>query len=136
MGYDGVAKVYKLITWGQEQYVTERALRAYSDEAYTYLSPDWVYNGTAPNLYKLSELQADLQLESAKALPRINWPALRAWFATVLKTLGPAAVPLVEQVVASLPLTPAEVAAVDALIRAALGGGTPSRLQSHTTRGW
>lgn len=136
MGYDSVAKVYKLITWGQEQYITEAAVKTYSDEAYSYLSPDWVYNGTAPNLYKLAQLQADLQLESTRALPRINWPALQAWFLTLLKNLGPAAVPLVEQVIASLPLTPAEVAAVDALIKAVLGGRAQARLQSHTTRGW
>jgi hypothetical protein len=136
MGYDGVAKVYKLITWGQEQYVTERALRAYSDEAYTYLSPDWVYNGTAPNLYKLSDLQADLQLESARALPRFNWPAFKAWAAQMLRTFGPAAVPLIEQAVATLPLTPAEVAAIDALVQVLLGGGTKARLVSETTRGF
>jgi hypothetical protein len=136
MGYDSAAKVYEFVSWGHVQYITEAALRAYSDEAFTYLSPDWVYNGVAPNLYKLSELQADLQLESAKALPKINWPGLLAWARRLLKQYGPAAVPLVEAAVATLPLTPAQLAALDALIQQLLGSSTKATLVSEVTRGF
>jgi hypothetical protein len=133
-GYDAAAKVYELISWGQVQYVTDRALRVYCEEAYTYLSPDWISNGTAPNLYKLTELQHDLQLESARALPAINWPGLLAWIRTQLTRYGPFAVPLIESLIANLPLSPVQLQAVDALIAALLGGAARARLQSQTTR--
>jgi hypothetical protein len=122
MGYDSVAKVYEFVTWGQIQYITEAAIKAYADEAYAYLSPDWFYNGKAPNLFSLAQLQADLQLESAKALPHINWSGLKTWIQALLVKLGPAAVPLIEQFVNTLSLNPAEVAAINALIQAVLGG--------------
>jgi hypothetical protein len=136
MGYNAASKVYQLITWGQVQYITEAALRAYCDEAYTYLSPDWIYNGAAPNLYKLAELQADLQLESARALPKINWPAVLVWVMKLVGILGPAAVPVIENVVASLPLTPAQIAAIDALLQSLLGSQAKTYLVSELTRGF
>jgi hypothetical protein len=140
MGYDSSAKVYELITWGQVQYITEAALRAYCDEAYAYLSPDWIYNGAAPNLYSLANLQADLQLESARALPKINWPAVLSWVQKTLQQFGPAAVPLIEALVATLPLTPVQVAAIDALIEQVLAPTAKAvrtpELVSELTRGF
>jgi hypothetical protein len=134
VGYDAAAKTYQLITWGQPQYITEAALRTYCDEAYTYLSPDWIYNGSAPNLYKLSDLQADLQLESTRALPKINWASLLAHVTQLVKTYGPAAVPLVESLVATLPLTPVQITAIDTLLQQLLGVSARARLVSELTR--
>jgi hypothetical protein len=134
MGYDSVAKVYKFITWGQVQYVTEAALQVYCEEAYTYLSPDWLYNGTAPNLYQLADLQRDLQLESAKSAPKINWPALLAFVRNLIQKYGPAAVPLIESLIATLPLSPVQIAAIDQLIQTVLGA--KATLVSEMTRGF
>jgi hypothetical protein len=136
VGYDSTGKVYQLITWGQVLYITEAALRVYCDEAYTYLSPDWIYNGTAPNLFKLADLQRDLQLESARALPKINWPAVLAYIQQLVRKFGPPAVPLIEALVATLPLTPAQLAVIDAVIQQLLGGQTTPRLVSELTRGF
>jgi hypothetical protein len=136
IGYDATQQLFEFVTWGQVQYITEAAVRAYSDEAYAYLSPDWFYNGTAPNLYRLGQLEADLQLESAKALPKINWPGLLAWARRMLVKFGPVAVPLVEAAVENLPLSPAQLAVLDALIEQVLGSPHKATLVSETTRGF
>lgn len=67
VAYDAAAKMYKVITWGVEQLMTERFFAAYCDEAYTYLSPDWIYAGLAPNRYELWQLGVDIGLVNAKA---------------------------------------------------------------------
>jgi hypothetical protein len=133
-GYDAAAKVYQLVTWGQIQLITEAALIGYCDEAYTYLSPDWLYNGTAPNRYQLAELQRDLQLESTKVLPKVNWPAVLAFVQSLIKQYGPASVPLIEAFVSTLPLTPAQIKAIEELIHASFAA--TANLVSETTRGW
>jgi hypothetical protein len=60
VGYNRSLKMYQVVTWGRLQLMTEAFLLAYGTEAYTYLSPDWIANGRAPNKYDLWQLQQDL----------------------------------------------------------------------------
>ena len=111
--------MYTVVTWGALQLVSGNFIRTYADEAYVYLSPDWIYAGVAPNRIDLAELARDLSALNAAALPKLNWPGLLSWAKLLIARFGPAAVPLIEGIVANLPLTPVQIAAIDC----ALGGG-------------
>lgn len=59
IGYDA-NQVY-LVTWGQIQPMTWRAVPKYCDEAYANISPDWLAKqGTSPSGFNLETLRADL----------------------------------------------------------------------------
>ncbi len=52
-----------LVTWGQTMQMTWEFLKAYCDEAWCVLSPDWIAaSGLSPGQFNLAQLQADLAL--------------------------------------------------------------------------
>jgi hypothetical protein len=57
----------------------------------------------------------------------VNWPALLAMVEKLLKEFGPLAVPFIDTLIATLPLTPAEKAALEALVAKVLGGSAAKR---------
>ncbi len=60
------------------------------------------------------------QTATTQAALNLNWPKVWAWIQAAAHFLGPLAVPIIEKYVATLPLTPAQRAAVDALIESLL----------------
>lgn len=56
----------------------------------------------------------------------IDWQRLWAWIQTLVKILGPAAVPMIEALVAGLPLTDAQKKLIDGLIESLLNSGSIS----------
>lgn len=116
MSYDSVGKMFKCITWGQVQLMTEAFFTKYVDEAFCYLSPDWISNGEAPNKFNLAELTADISNLNSKGMPKINWSNFITWVQMVLSQYGPGAVPLINALISSLPLTPTEIAIIQALV--------------------
>lgn len=116
MAYDSVGKMFTCITWGRPQLMTQAFFAKYCDEAFTYLSPDWISGGLAPNKFNLAQLTADISGLNSKAMPSVNWSSLITWITMLLHTYGPSAVPLVNALIAALPLTPAQVLIIQTLI--------------------
>jgi hypothetical protein len=60
VGYD--AELLYIVTWGEIQPITWRAIPVYCDEAYADISADWLAkNGTTPSGFNLDTLKAALQ---------------------------------------------------------------------------
>jgi hypothetical protein len=122
VAYDRTEDMYWCVSWARIQPMSGAFFRKYCDEAYAYLSPDWVFAGSAPNHYRLATLAADLGQLNATALSTINWPRLWAWIQQLARTLGPVAVPILEGLIAHLPLTAAEIQAINTLLESLLKG--------------
>jgi hypothetical protein len=60
--YDSAQKQFTCITWGNHKTMTWDFFKAYCDEAYAMVSPDWITaTGVAPSGVDIAALQADIK---------------------------------------------------------------------------
>lgn len=95
----------------------------WGDMGYGYISFGYSTGPNASDFWVINYVTANEKSFESADVGKLNWQVILAEIKAILGKYGPAAVPIIEALVAKLPLSPAQLAVIDALIQSVLGGG-------------